>query len=97
MAAGAAVGAAIGAAGTAAGAAGAAAGAALGTAGLGTAGLGAGGTAAAGIFSAIAGFGGFAGSYFRSNDIKSDCPILESKSKLPVIICSEDGQCLHCE
>ena len=92
LAAGAAVGAAaavgaVGAAGAAFGAAGAAFGAAgFGTAGLGTAGLGAAGlaSAASGIVSSIDG-------------LKSKCPARGSKSKVPVIFCSEDGQCSICQ
>ena len=112
LAAGAAVGAAavIGAAGAAVGAAGAALGAAglrtaglgtagLGTSGLGTAGLGAAGLASAvpGIFSNIGGMGGHGGTYFRNSDILSECPARDSKSKAPIIFCSEDGQCLICQ
>ena len=71
----------------------------LGTAGLGTAGLGAAGLASAvpGIFATIGGMGGYGGTYFQNSDILSECPARNSKSKVTVIFCSEDGQCLICQ
>ena len=47
------------------------------------------------IFSTIGGMGG--GTFFRNSDIKSECLARDSKSKVPVIFCSEDGQCLICK